>query len=94
MKGVKINFSEQELDELYEWVDKFTLSRPKKNIARDFSDGILIAEMINELHPKMVNTRTLVKSLNTKIKKGNWETLNSNFRGDFFTREGVRQNGV
>ncbi len=24
---------------IYEWVDSVPLSRPKKNIARDFSDG-------------------------------------------------------
>ena len=31
--------SEEELQELYEWVDEIPLSRPKKNIARDFSDA-------------------------------------------------------
>ena len=30
---------ESELEELYSWVDKIPLSRPKRNIARDFSDG-------------------------------------------------------
>lgn len=29
----------QELQALYEWVDSVPLSRPKKNIARDFADG-------------------------------------------------------
>jgi hypothetical protein len=27
------------LNELYQWIDAVPLSRPKKNIARDFSDG-------------------------------------------------------
>lgn len=27
------------LSELYNWVDNIPLSRPKKNLARDFSDG-------------------------------------------------------
>jgi hypothetical protein len=31
--------SDAELQELYTWVDKVPLSRPKRNIARDFSDG-------------------------------------------------------
>lgn len=31
--------SEEELDDLYIWVDSIPLSRPKRNIARDFSDG-------------------------------------------------------
>ena len=31
--------NESELEELYSWVDKIPLSRPKRNINRDFSDG-------------------------------------------------------
>ena len=31
--------NEAQLEELYAWVDTIPLSRPKKNIARDFSDG-------------------------------------------------------
>jgi len=31
--------SENELNDLYNWVDEIPLSRPKKNIARDFSDA-------------------------------------------------------
>lgn len=29
---------EEEMQEVYNWVDEIPLSRPKKNIARDFSD--------------------------------------------------------
>lgn len=32
-------FDDAELEELYNWVDSIPLTRPKKNIARDFSDG-------------------------------------------------------
>jgi hypothetical protein len=35
--------SEEELNPLYNWVDEIPLSRPKKNISRDFSDGVLMA---------------------------------------------------
>jgi len=31
--------SEEELTEVYNWVDQVPLSRPKKNITRDFADG-------------------------------------------------------
>ena len=31
---------------IYEWVDSIPLSRQKKNIARDFNDAVLLAEMI------------------------------------------------
>jgi hypothetical protein len=30
---------DDELHELYEWVDQLPLSRPKRNIARDFADA-------------------------------------------------------
>ena len=30
---------EDSLQELYTWIDEIPLSRPKKNITRDFSDG-------------------------------------------------------
>lgn len=30
---------EDALDQLYAWIDEVPLSRPKKNIARDFADG-------------------------------------------------------
>ena len=33
------NIDEEELQLVYQWVDTVSLSRPKKNIARDFSDG-------------------------------------------------------
>lgn len=31
--------SEKEIEQIYEWVDSIPLTRIKKNIARDFSDG-------------------------------------------------------
>ena len=37
--------SDEQLDKLYTWIDSIPLSRPKKNIARDFSDGCLVAEV-------------------------------------------------
>lgn len=31
--------NDDHLDEIYDWIDQIKFSRPKKNIARDFSDG-------------------------------------------------------
>ena len=31
--------NEEELQKLYTWIDEIPLSRPKRNITRDFSDG-------------------------------------------------------
>jgi len=35
---------EEELQLVYHWVDSVPLTRPKKNIARDFSDGCKIID--------------------------------------------------
>ena len=37
MEIPKLN--EEEMQLIYNWVDEIPLSRPKRNIARDFSDG-------------------------------------------------------
>ena len=39
------SLSESELNEVYNWVDEIPLSRPKKNIARDFADACQTAEV-------------------------------------------------
>ena len=46
--------NEEELEEVYQWVDTFELSRAKKSINRDFSDGVLVAEILNFYHPQFV----------------------------------------
>lgn len=33
------DLDEESLNDLYSWVDGIPLSRPKRNITRDFSDG-------------------------------------------------------
>ena len=38
--------TEDDLQAIYNWVDEIPLSRPKRNIARDFSDGVLLAEIV------------------------------------------------
>ena len=39
---------------VYNWVDEIPLSRPKRSIARDFSDAVLVAEMVKHFLPKLV----------------------------------------
>lgn len=57
-------------------MDIFNLSRPKKNIARDFSDGLLVAEMVKSFYPKLVELHNYPSSHNVKQKTTNWGTLN------------------
>lgn len=44
---------EETLQDVYAWIDKIPLSKPKRNIARDFSDGgnvtlLTVAVFINK----------------------------------------------
>jgi hypothetical protein len=42
LRKENMSTTEEELQELYVWVDQIQFSRPKRNIARDFSDGVLL----------------------------------------------------
>ncbi|XP_054846183.1 sperm flagellar protein 1-like [Eublepharis macularius] len=67
---------EESLQELYSWVDAIPLSRPKRNIARDFSDGVLAAEVVKFYFPKMVEMHNYVPANSTQQKLSNWGHLN------------------
>lgn len=69
--------NEQQLAEVYEMVDSIPFSRQKKNIGRDFSDALMMAELIHNYYPKRVELHNY-PSTNTVSKKiQNWNTLNS-----------------
>ena len=46
--------SEEELNSIYAWIDEIPLSRPKKNITRDFSDGVMFAEINHNFFPRLI----------------------------------------
>jgi len=68
--------SEEELNQIYNWVDEIPLSRPKKNIARDFADGVLVAEIVNHYVPKLVELHNYSAAHSVSAKTYNWNTLN------------------
>ena len=72
--GEKINL---ELMYIYNWLDTLTLSHPKKNISRDFSDGQLLAEVIKHYLPKMVDLNNYLPASTTNQKCYNWNTLHT-----------------
>lgn len=67
---------EKTLTSLYDWLDSIPFSRPKKNIARDFSDGILAAELIKYFFPTLVELHNYPASNSFEQKKVNWSILN------------------
>ncbi|KAG5266228.1 hypothetical protein AALO_G00228600 [Alosa alosa] len=67
---------EETLQELYAWIDKIPLSRPKRNITRDFSDGVMAAEVVKHFFPKLVELHNYTPANSTQQKLSNWSTLN------------------
>ena len=68
---------ETELQHLYSWIDEVPLSRPKKNITRDFSDGVLVAEVVHHFIPRLVELHNYSPASSSKQKGANWQTLNT-----------------
>jgi hypothetical protein len=58
-------------------VDAIEFSRPKKNINRDFSDAMMMAELIDHYLPKKVELHSYPATSSTTKKIANWDTLNS-----------------
>ena len=61
---------------MYNWVDEIPLSRMKRNIARDFSDGVLAAEVVKHYLPKLVDMHNYSQAHSVSQKMYNWNTLN------------------
>jgi hypothetical protein len=66
---------DSQLMTVYEWIDSIPLSREKKNMTRDFSDGVLAAEILKHYYPKLVELHNYPSTFNTKQKLSNWNTL-------------------
>jgi len=66
---------EDALQDIYTWIDDIPLTRPKKNIARDFSDGVLVAEIIHHFLPKLVDLHNYISVNSTNQKVDNWNLL-------------------
>ena len=64
------------LQELYSWIDTIPLTRPKKNISRDFSDGVLAAEVVSHFTPRLVELHNYSPASSSTQKITNWQTLN------------------
>lgn len=69
--------TEEDLAELYAWVDSVPLSRPKKSIARDFSDAVCIAEIVHHYFPRIIELHNYSPASNSTQKMNNWTTLNT-----------------
>jgi hypothetical protein len=64
------------LQDLLTWIDLVPLSRPKRDLKRDFSDGVLVAEVIKFYVPSIVEIHNYTAALAVNKKLSNWSTLN------------------
>lgn len=68
--------TDEQYRSIYAWIDAIPLSRPKRNIARDFSDGLLLAEVVAAYFPHLVEIHNYPAANSVKQKVYNLETLN------------------
>lgn len=71
------DLSDEQLRAIYAWIDAIPLSRPKKNMARDFSDGVMLAEVVAAYFPQLVEVHNYPAANNVRQKVYNHETLNA-----------------
>lgn len=63
-------------DELYKWIDEHPITRQKRNLNRDFSDGVPLAEILKQHYPKLVDLHNYSPKNSFSQKLINWEILN------------------
>ena len=100
---------EEDLLTLYTWLDGLPLPSIKRSsgiVARDFSDGTAIADIVHYYFPSYVEQHNYVKTSNTARKKANWEVLMTKVllkrnpfrevfgRADVYGRERVREQAI
>ena len=77
MDAINYDLTDEQLRAIYAWIDAIPLSRPKRNMARDFSDGCMLAEVVAAYFPQLVEIHNYQAANAVKLKMYNFETLNS-----------------
>lgn len=65
-----------ELEAVLKWVDSYQLTRYRKKLNRDFSDGVLLAEMLKSEFPSLVELHNYSGYFAVQGKIENWQMLN------------------
>jgi hypothetical protein len=58
-------------------VDSIPFSRVKRNINRDFADGVMMAELLYHYNPKLIELHNYPQANSITNKIQNWTTLNN-----------------
>ncbi|XP_003703662.2 uncharacterized protein LOC100875939 [Megachile rotundata] len=63
-------------EELYAWISTIPFSKPAKNLNRDFSDAVMMAEILKVYYPRYVDLHNYAPANCLSTKKENWSLLN------------------
>lgn len=78
-----------DIDKLIEWLKPIRFSRKGvsyfKNIARDFSDAVCVAEIIKHYFPRIVDVNNYPPASSSDQKFQNWKTLNAKVLSKHFS---------
>ena len=74
MRAPELDEDEEQI--VFNWIDEQELSRPKRNIHRDFSDGVLVSEIIHNHFPKLIEIHNYSSVSSKSDKYNNWVMLN------------------
>lgn len=78
-ENMEMKENKDKLDELsiiLDWVDQTVFSREKKDINKDFHDGVLIAELVKANIPHLVDLHNYISTSSKEKKRMNWLLLN------------------
>lgn len=62
--------------QVYNWIDSIKFSKPKKNLTRDFSDGVNFVELLHKsFKPSPIEIHTISRTYNKEQKFANWKEI-------------------
>ena len=80
--------TDDQLEQIYQWVDEVPLGKKKKNITRDSSDCQLVAQVIKHHLPQkykhLVEVHNYIETGKQDVKYQNWEMLNRKVLTKFY----------
>eukprot|EP01066_Platyproteum_vivax_P000384 Platyproteum_vivax@DN10428_c0_g1_i1.p4 len=67
----------EEGGDILDWLLTIPLNKRVRKLSRDFSDGVLMAELVHHWFPKLVDLHNYSATNSTKKKAATWSQLNT-----------------